>query len=589
MFSRQPLKRCPLPLVIILVLAWLSCGRPESAIQKIGLVPLENLSSDSALDWIGYVIPYVMASQSIGAEDVVVQQADTGWQGRAWRTDFVVEGYYVVKGGKLRVAVNRRDQRRQRVAQRAEVEAPLDQGMIPLIAPLTAAVTGGRRELQWGRPDVIELLGRALAAGDAKQKLELAHKAAQAEPKLTPAALVAAQLSLNAGDTASSGKVLEMALASQPGGWEHFQLARALAAVQRDPEALLKALQEGIRHTPNDPGLTRQLAELHLGKHDHNRAAQWFQRTAELEPEVPANWNSLAYSYAYGRRFPEAKAAVQRYLKLASADPNVYDTMGELHLMGGEFREASEQFLEAQRRDPQFLGGLEFSKAAFATFLGGDRTAADQLFARYIESRRALKDAYAEIRHAHWLYLTGRTEGAFQAIRRLTSAEGEVGSRANAFLTAWLVEEGKNQEAGETARKAASLARSPISANMAMICMFLAQPRASASEWQSRADRAFVSAAAASVKNPVLAYALLLNGHVAEAATIWERLYRETPPTLADEVRILLGGAKATLGDRAAAAALLANYPLPPQPGEALFASLYFRPLRKWRSQAGLP
>ncbi len=61
-----------------------------------------------------------------------------------------------------------------------------------------------------------------------------------------------------------------------------------------------------------------------------------------------------------------------------------------------------------------------------------------------------------------------------------------------------------------------------------------------------------------------MAYALSLNGHIAEAAGIWERMYRETPPTIGDEVRTLLGGAKVTLGEKAAAATLLANYPLPP-------------------------
>ncbi len=541
------------------------------------------------MDWIGPVIPLAIAAQSIGAGDILVQQADSAREGRALRADATLEGYYVVEHGRLRLAASWRDQRSQKVNRRVEAEGSLDQGLLPLIATLGAAVTNGQRQLDWGRGEALEILGRALVAGETKQRLALAHQAAEAEPRLAPAALLAAQLSLNGGDHQSSRAVLQRALAGQPENWERFQLARALAAVEQNPGALLKALTKGIQYSPRDSGLTRQLAELHLGRHDFKSAAEWFRRTAALDPDISANWNSLAYALAYGRDFQQAKAAVDRYVRLAASDPNAYDTAGEIHWFAGEFREAAQQFLEAQRRDPQFLGGLEFSKAAFARFFAGDTAAADELFGRYIESRRALQDPFADVRQAHWLYLTGRTERALQAIRNLISTKGEAGSRANAFLAAWLLEEGKPQEASDAARKAVSLARSPVSLNMAMICVFLAQPRASAAEWQSRADRVFQAPGSAALKRPVLAYALLLNGHLIEAVTIWERLFRETPPNLADEVRTLLGGAKATLGDKTAAASLLANYPLPPQPGEALFASLYFRPLKKWRSLAGLP
>ena len=72
--------------------------------------------------------------------------------------------------------------------------------------------------------------------------------------------------------------------------------------------------------------------------------------------------------------------------------PAGYDTMGEINWLAGRFSEAEKNFLEAQQKQPQFLEGLEFSKAAFARFLAGDMAGADELFTKFGRASGTFKD-----------------------------------------------------------------------------------------------------------------------------------------------------------------------------------------------------
>ncbi|MBL8178329.1 MAG: hypothetical protein JNK48_26875, partial [Bryobacterales bacterium] len=260
---------------------------------------------------------------------------------------------------------------------------------------------------------------------------------------------------------------------------------------------------------------------------------------------------------------------------------------GEVHWFFGQFAEAEANFLEAQKRDPQFLGGLEFAKAALARFMAGDTKAADQIFSRYLETRRALKDPLADLRNAHWLYLTGRKKEALEAGKTVAAASTETGALMQSYLAVWQLQQG-DAAAAETARLALSRARTPATASQAGLAALLAQPRSSAEEWNSRIGKAIGPATPPALKRLVLAYALLLGKHYRQARQVLEPLHAETPPSGAEEIRMLLAKAKWETGDQAGARDLLRRYPLPPQPGESVYASLWFPEFLQWRKALGL-
>lgn len=222
-----------------------------------------------------------------------------------------------------------------------------------------------------------------------------------------------------------------------------------------------------------------------------------------------------------------------------------------------------------------------------ARFLGGDNKGADELFARYLESRRALNDPLVDLRSAHWLYLTGRKDQAKQSAGNLAAKTSEVAVLAQSFLALWQLQEG-DTAAAETAKQAMGRARTPATATQSGLLMLLTQPRASAEEWNARVNRALGPATPPALRRLILAYALMFGKHYKEARTVLEAMYAETPPAASDEIRMMLAKAKLETGDTAGAKALLARYALPPQPGENVYSSLWFPEFRQWRKAVGL-
>ena len=144
---------------------------------------------------------------------------------------------------------------------------------------------------------------------------------------------------------------------------------------------------------------------------------------------------------------------------------------------------------------------------------------------------------------------------------------------------------GDRATATEMAQKAASLA-SPATAAPALIARFLTQPSAPAAEWQSRAERFVPNPAQSGIKDEMLAYALLLDGKVKDAAEPLQRIYATSGLSLNDEgLPVLLAWTHLESGDANAAAQLLKLNPVPPPGGVATFMPLYFPKIFELRSQ----
>jgi hypothetical protein len=205
-----------------------------------------------------------------------------------------------------------------------------------------------------------------------------------------------------------------------------------------------------------------------------------------------------------------------------------------------------------------------------------------------METRRALNDPLADLRQAHWLRLTGRTDKALAAAAELTKRDGEIAALAEIYQGFWLLEMGKSAEALEVVRRAVPKAITPGTVTQGAIVAFLAQPAASPGEWAERAERVLNPRTHPSLRRLMVVYALINGKHFRAAAQLLEPIYQATPPATGDELRMLLGYAKLQSGDKAGAAQLLKRYPLPPQPGESILASFWFPAFKEWRKSAGL-
>ncbi len=538
------------------------------------------------MDWIGRVAPYEISAHTIGGPRKVFLTAASERDFLPLRARQVLSGYYETSGNLLRVHITLRDLSTSRNLMQFEVRSAKAADLYPAVC---ARLSAGTAPSDVSNQAALETFGRALLASEPEAKRDLLAQALKADPHYAPAAALLAQLNNAAGDPHAAAAILETARSGRAGTWTWAQLTQELGAIRRDPDLVLKGLEASAKLSPSNADITRALGESQVLRHRYPDAVNWFRKTVTLEPGEIAFWNLLAYAQAYARDFAGARASAEQYRKLAPADPNAWDTTGEVEWYAGNFAAAEKAFLEAQLKQPLFLGGLEFSKAAFSRFLAGDLAGADQTFHRYLETRRALKDPLADLREAHWWFLTARRAKALDRLSTLARAGDDAGSRAGLFHALCLLEEGKSSDALAAAGSAARKAASPAVRTTADLIALLAGPPASADEWRSRVDRAFPPTVPASLRRQVLIYALVLGKHSAPAAKLLESAYAGTSPASADETRMLLGQALLAMGNKQRAAELLANYPLPPQPGEALFATLYFPAFLEWRKAAGLP
>lgn len=588
MRSSQPAVFFSSLLLALFLLAQAGCRQTAARpLERVAIPPFENLTGDPGWAWLGAAIPHLLVREGAGHPSLLpVATADEG-AAPAVRARRAVRAYYSLQSGRLVVKAVLRDLDTVRTLMEASATLASPDAAGPVALSLATQLrTAGPQPAAALKGEAIAAFGKAINAPDANLRREFAEQAWKLDPRFGAAAILLAQVRGAAGDPGGARQIYAESL-RQSTGADEAQLRLSLAGLSGNTSEQIEALQAALRAFPAQTDSMRQLADLLLLRRNAPEAVRWLTEAVRMEPGHIDFRNTLAYAQAVARQFDAALATAAEYRRLAPGDPNAYDTSGEIAWMAGRFPEAEQYFLEAQAKSPQFLGGLEFSKAALARFLAGDTAGADQLFSRYIETRRAANDPYADLRQAHWLLLTGRAAAAEPRIAALAGGAGDPAARAGVLQALAHLTEGRREAAAQTARAALSQASTPQTVTAGATVVLLASPSAPPAEWNTRVDRAVNPQTPVRNKRLLLGYALLLDRHPREAAAALREVFDSTLPTEADESRMLLARARLDAGDKRAAVELLAIAPLPPQPGEALLASLYFPQFREWRRAAG--
>jgi hypothetical protein len=273
-------------------------------------------------------------------------------------------------------------------------------------------------------------------------------------------------------------------------------------------------------------------------------------------------------------------------------DPNALDSLGDLNLLQGHLREAEDLYLQANKKNPNFLAsgpGGDLFKAAIARAMTGDIAGADGLQKQFIQARSAVHDSNVPFQEVEWLWLTGRRKPAYDQLQTLASnaersSQAPVAIRAYAELALWSLMNQDRNTAAAMAQKAITLS-TPATAAPAVISQFLAQPSVSGEEWAARAERFVSKPEQSAFKDQMLAYALLLDGKVSAAAPPLQRTYDTTGVGQNEGLAVLLAWADLASGNTGAAAELLKLNPIPPPTGIGTFMPLYLPRIFELRSQ----
>jgi Flp pilus assembly protein TadD len=538
----------------ILAAASAGCARRQAAgVERLGVMPIENLSSDAQSDWRSRAAAAVVVYDLAGAKNLFAKQVDSMSAAQSMSASRLLEGYFFERNGRIGIRATIEDLGTNKAVESFEIDGAASAGFLPLANALARRVSSDARTFGTSNEKAFQFYGEALAARDSKDVQQALEAAAKADPGFSESYLDEAKLLAEAGDRERARQAAQAGERTHPDPIERANLEYVAAAASGDTADRIKALESLAVATPANANLFKELGEMRFARREFLWAATEYRAAAHLDPDEPGTWNELAYALAWAKDLSGAREALAQYQKLAPGDNNVLDSEGEVSYFRGDFKSADEYFEKAAAKNP-----AEWLKAAEARLMMGDVPGADALFLKHLGPARRQKGAGYQM--AQWEFLTGRRMAGMAGMEKLApELTGDLQALAFSQLAVWKLETGDGKAAADLANQAVARAQSPQVHGISEACRFIAS-----------------ATPASSGSKLVDAYALVFAKKFREALPLLQAAYAETSPSADGQVRTLLAWAYVETGAIDKAAALVDSYPLPLSSGEPLFASLIF-------------
>jgi tetratricopeptide (TPR) repeat protein len=560
-YQSAPHKRFFLLLLTIFLALGPACSRKESAsVERLAVLPFENLSSNNDLGWMGRAVAAAIVYDLTPARNVHAQNVESITSLHSTDATRSVQGYFFESSGKISFHVTVEDLQRTKAVDSFELDGPVAEGILSLVNGLASKLSPAARPFSTSKEEAFRDYGQALSAADRPAALRALEAATVADPGFSSAYLTWARALAGGGDRDQALKVLTAAKNAHPSAIDAAELEYVLSSLSSDVNGREKALETLTRDAPPNYARLKELAELQFSKREFSDAVRSFEAAAKLSGEDPGIWNQLGYAYAFAQDLPGARRALETYQRaLGPEDGNGLDSLGEVSFYLGDFAGAEKYFLQANAKNPAAQAG-ELLKAAQARLMTGDLPGADGLFQRYLGAVQSAQRELAGYQQAQWEFLTGRRKAGMARLEQIfTKLPGEGPAVGACQLSIWKLQSGDSVGAAGMADQAVKSAQSPAVRNMSAMC------------------RAVAEGSKANSNSPVAnAFGLMLARKYAEALPIIEKIYRETNPSFDGQVRTLLAWAYVENGRAADAKQLVALYPIPLSAGDPLFASMIF-------------
>jgi tetratricopeptide (TPR) repeat protein len=548
-------------ITILLILANLSCSRGRKhGVERLAIVPFENLSSNSNLNWAGRAVAAALVYDLAPSPDLHAQMVDSGAAAYTTQASEMLEGYFSERSGLLVMRATLENLGKSKTMASFEVSGPASGGVLPLLNQVATRLSPAARQFGTRNLQAFRAYGDALSGADPEAMVRDSKAATSADPDFAMPYLVWARLLAAQGQREEAVKILQSARATKLDAIDTAEIDYLAASVTGDADARAKALEALTRATPANANWFRELAALRLAQRRFQEAAQDYEAATRLAGDDAELWNELGYAYAFDQDLASANRALEHYEQmLAPATSNALDSLGEVNFFLGDFLEAGKYFVEAQEKSSG-RRGEELTKAAESRLMAGDLAGADASFQKYLALIQPAQRRAAGFELAQWEFLTGRRKSAMDRLEQMIpTLEADQQALALCQLAVWKLGTGSAKEGGELAAKAEALARSPRTRALSAICKVIA------------AGPGIVSGSGVGY-----AYALLFARKYAEAIAPLEALYREANPTTDGQIRTLLAWAEEEAGRVGEASKLVQTYPIPLSAGDPIFASLIF-------------
>lgn len=390
---------------------------PTRTVERIALLPFDNLTGDASLDWIRAAGPAILAGQVAGSTHLFAVLAPT-------RSEAVFAGatrlvYCSVSrnprkaaGPALRFDYAIEDAGTHKMASTGSIDGALLFTMNTLARTLDPAA----RPFSSSHPEAVAAWGR----GEFERALAL-------DPDFGSAWVSWIEQLTRSGKPQEAVAAAEKALsrASLRSPLDRARIQLLAAGLREDQPARVAALTALAALAPTDTGTLLALAEAEQFERHFPQSSAWYRRVLAAEPGNAGARNGLGYAEAEAGQLDAAVRDLELYGRLPDQATNALDSLGEVYFMNGRFAEAEKYFSQVTARDPGFQGGVALLKAAYARWLSspGNRAAADAILRRYLAARAQQGDANVIWQEAAWLYSTGRPQAAIAKLASMPAGQ----------------------------------------------------------------------------------------------------------------------------------------------------------------------
>jgi hypothetical protein len=413
--------------------------RARPPVERLAVLPFENLSGDPGQDWLSGALSEVTVAQLAGMPDLMGFGVRSSGEAAGRYATRLVHGSWQKAGAgfELRLEVESAANHSFQNETRSTV------GAAEALLEQAARDAGALRRMSRGKPAAVESVkasgeawrayGASTQAADLETALAKAAEATRAEPGFTLAWHRRLELLLASGRASQVVEVAAQAAQSVPAADRPLIAWLGSAGAGDRQGAGRAAVAWAVRH-PADADLQVEAARAAHSGRDFAAAARLFANALRLRPQDAEWWNQAAYSQGYAGDWDGARRSLVEYARLAPASPNPGDSLGELMMRAGRWDEAAAAFREVARKAPQFLAGEPMRKAAYARLYAGDLAGARAGMERYFAAHTVPS---AGLEKAVWLRISGNRAGSLAALQAL----GE-NPAAKLIGSLWSLEEG---------------------------------------------------------------------------------------------------------------------------------------------------
>ena len=243
-------------------------ARQAAGVERLGVMPIENLSSDAQLDWRSRAAAAVVVYDLAGAKNIFAKQVDSLSAAQSMQASRLLEGYFFERNGRIGIRATLEDLERTKAVESFEIDGAAAAGFLPLANELARKLSSDARTVRHEQRECVSILTvRRWLRGTRRTAEQALQQPRDADPGFAAAYVDASQAA--GGNGRSRGRAAGGGGRRERRAWIRLNgpiwnmSRRARAEMQRDR---MKALESLTAATPANANIFRELGETRFAR-----------------------------------------------------------------------------------------------------------------------------------------------------------------------------------------------------------------------------------------------------------------------------------------------------------------------------------